>query len=277
MPTITETAPLGISGRNLRRLEILRQSVSGPFSVQDAAEALDFNPTQAHRFLSYLAGRGWLNRHRRGLYSIARHHHAPHDRGDWDSRTIIGKLFGPDSYIGGWTACEHWELTDQIFRDVLVMTSAAVRHRMEEVNGFTYHVKTRKPENIFGIDTVQNGVGPLRISDPTRTLVDVLDEPALGGGIRHVGVVAETYFRSDHADEDLLVEYIERLGNRTVFKRLGHLAEVFSVGTPDLLTHCKERMSVGMNLLDPSLPASGLRARRWNLQLNGHVAPDPYF
>ena len=25
---------------------------------------------------------------------------------------VAAKLFGPDCYLGGWTACEHWDLTD---------------------------------------------------------------------------------------------------------------------------------------------------------------------
>ena len=40
-----------------------------------------------------------------------------------DPWVIASKLFGPDYYIGGWTACEHWDLTEQIFRETVVVTT----------------------------------------------------------------------------------------------------------------------------------------------------------
>ena len=40
-----------------------------------------------------------------------------------DPWVIAVKLFGPDYYIGGWTACEHWSFTEQIFMDTVVVTT----------------------------------------------------------------------------------------------------------------------------------------------------------
>ena len=36
--------------------------INGPFSVQEASEALSFPTTRTQRFLAYLAERGWLAR-----------------------------------------------------------------------------------------------------------------------------------------------------------------------------------------------------------------------
>ena len=112
------------------------------------------------------------------------------------------------------------------------------------------------------------------VSDPTRTLVDVLDSPELGGGIRHVAEVLEAYCDSEHLDESLFLEYAGRLGNRTVFKRLGYLIEALGIEATELVRECRERMSSGMSLLDPSLPRRGPSRRRWNLRLNATVLPD---
>ena len=38
-----------------------------------------------------------------------------------DPWVIAAQLYGP-CYIGGWSAAEYWDLTEQIFRTVVVMT-----------------------------------------------------------------------------------------------------------------------------------------------------------
>ncbi|OPZ82723.1 MAG: hypothetical protein BWY76_02629 [bacterium ADurb.Bin429] len=74
------------------------------------------------------------------------------------------------------------------------------------------------------------------VSEPTRTVVDVLDDPALGGGMRHVAEIVHAYFTSDMRDDDLLLDYIARVGNRTIYKRLGFLLETLGLEIPALVT-----------------------------------------
>src|SRR5580692_3049717 len=38
-----------------------------------------------------------------------------------DPWILVPSLFDA-AYIGGWTAAEHWDLTEQLFRDILVFT-----------------------------------------------------------------------------------------------------------------------------------------------------------
>ena len=271
---VTELAPAGISGRNRRLLTTLHRSVSGPFSVEEAASALFLSIPRTHRLLAYLADRGWLLRLRRGLYSLVPLE-AAHAR-EWveDPWVVASKLYGADSYIGGWSACEHWDLTEQIFMETVVITSRKLRSAKDEVQGFSFRVKRTKPDMIFGVRTVWRGRTRVNVSDASRTVADVLSDPSLGGGIRHVGDVLETYFESEHLDEDLLVGYVDRLGNRTAFKRLGYLAETLDVGSPAFVRRCQEGMSSGTSLLDPSLPAAGPYLRRWNLRVNANVSPE---
>ena len=168
-----------------------------------------------------MADRGWLLRLRRGLYSVVPLE-AAHAR-EWveDPWVVASKLYGADCYIGGWSACEHWDLTEQIFRETVVITSRRLRSATDEVQGFSFRVKRAKPDMMFGVRAVWRGRTRVNVSDPSRTMADVLSDPSLGGGIRHVGDVLATYFESEHVDEDLLVGYVDRLGNRTAFKRLG--------------------------------------------------------
>jgi predicted transcriptional regulator of viral defense system len=102
-------------------------------------------------------------------------------------------------------------------------------------------------------------------------LIDILDEPSCGGGIRHVVDVVDEYFRSSHRDDALLVTYGDRFGNRTVFKRLGYIVEVLGVDAPDLIAECGVRVSRGISLLDPGIGPRGPIVTRWNLRVNAEI------
>lgn len=268
---VTQLAPSGISGRNRHLLATLHRNFSGPFSVQEAASALVLSTPRTHRLLAYLADRGWLLRLRRGLYTSVPLE-VVHAR-EWveDPWVVASKLYGTSSYIGGWSACEHWNLTEQLFRDTVVITTRRMRSALDEVQGFTFRVKRTKPDRIFGIRSIWRGRTRVNTSDPSRTVADIVSDPSLGGGIRHVTDVLETYFESEYLDEDLLTGYVERLGNRTAFKRLGYLAETINVGSSAFLQCCRDGISSGISLLDPGLPAKGRYLRRWNLRVNANV------
>ena len=271
---ITTLAPKGISERNRRQLTSLYRSTTGPFSVEEAADALSLSTPRTHRFLAYLAERGWLVRVCRGLYAPI-----PLDAinpSEWreDPWVVASKLFGPDYYIGGWTACEHWDLTEQVFRATLVVTTKRVRGKEAEIQGFPFRIRQTTPKRNFGAKPVWRDQTRVNVSDPTRTVVDILDDPSLGGGIRHVSDVVDTYFKVEHRDDKLLAEYLRRAGNRTAFKRLGYLLESLEVRAPDLLKGCEKSLSTGIGLLDPSLPGEGQVAWRWRLRVNGIVQSD---
>jgi predicted transcriptional regulator of viral defense system len=124
--------------------------------------------------------------------------------------------------------------------------------------------------------TSQCGAGTekrVEVSDPTRTVVDLLDKPSIGGGIRNVADVLEEYFSGDDRDDELLIAYGDRLGNRTVFKRLGYLVETLDVGTSTVIDACLARRSAGLSKLDPSIRSDGSITKRWGLRINAHVGP----
>lgn len=261
----------GIGPRYRSVLAALARAFDGPFSATDAADALRVDRATASRIIGYLASRGWLARVRRGLYvSVPLEAKAPEEwRGDpW---LVAAHVFAP-CYIGGWSACEHWGLTEQLFREVLVVTARPQRRSAVRLQGADFHVVKRKPTALFGTRPVWRGRERVDVSDPSRTVIDILDDPAIGGGIRHVADVVAEYFRGEHRADDRLHGYAERLGNRTVFKRLGYLLEALRIDAPDLIDSCLKRMSAGVSALDPSIDAKGKITKRWNLRINARVA-----
>ena len=266
----TVTSALGISEDNRTLLEVLHRQVHGPFSVAGAAEAWRFDPTRAGRLLAHLAARGWLARIRRGSYALVPL--GATSPGDWreDPWLVAMDSFAP-CYLGGWTACAHWELTEQVFRDMMVFSSRPMARRRFEIQGTSYRVKVVAADRMYGLTTVWRGRTRIRVSDASRTLVDLLADPATGGGIRHVSEVVGAYFRSESRADRKLVDYAARLGNRTAFKRLGYLTETLGIAAPDLLRSCQEKMSSGVSRLDPALPHRGAIQSRWRLLLNATV------
>lgn len=264
----------GISEANRARLETLHRRLKGPFSVAEAAAAWSLDAARSRRLVAYLAARGWLSRVRRNSYTIVPLGATSPKQWREDPWLVAATTFTP-CYLGGWTACEHWGLTEQIFRELVVITTRHVRHRREEIQGTTFRVKVVSEARMFGLVDVWRGQGQVKVSDPTRTLVDLLDDPALGGGMRHVADVLRNYFDEPFRNDELLEDYAARIGNRAVFKRLGYLLEMLDIGSAKLTELCAHRMSSGINLLDPSGSATGPIVKRWGLRVNVNVHREP--
>ena len=101
------------------------------------------------------------------------------------------------------------------------------------------------------------------VSDLHRTIVDMLDDPSTGGGIRHVADCLRAYLARREADPSRLLDYAGRLGNGAVFKRLGFLLERQGKAAP-LVAQCRERLTSGTAKLDPAVTSKRL-VTRWRL------------
>ncbi len=122
------------------------------------------------------------------------------------------------------------------------------------------HVQERK---LFGTKSLWRGRSKVLISDAHRTIVDMLDEPSVGGGIQHVSDCLGAYLRRVDRNDDMLISYAERLGNGAVFKRLGFLAEKHTAAEA-LADSCRIRLTEGNAKLDPALECSRLLSK-WRL------------
>lgn len=262
----------GLGSANRERLTVLHRALSGPFTAEDAAEALGVSHREAARIVGHLASNGWLSRVRRGLFTVVPLEADVPEAWRADPWLVAARVFAP-CYIGGWSACEHWSLTEQLFRSVLVVSAEPQRSAQVTLQGTEFRVTTRKPEVLFGTRKVWRSRERVDVSDPTKTIVDVLDDPSIGGGIRNVADILDVYLSGDLRDDELLVGYADRLGNRTVFKRLGYLLEALAIDAPDLVETCLARRSAGIGKLDPSIQGGGHITKRWGLRANAQIQP----
>lgn len=252
---------LGKESRN-RLAKVMRES-KGTVSVRQVADILKLTPDRAAKMLSRWANQGWVSRVQRGLYVFIPIEARSIDIALEDPWIVADQLFSP-CYIGGWSAAEYWELTEQIFRTIVVMTTRKPRNRKPVIKGSSFLLRTISGNALFEMNSVWRGQVKINVSDPTRTLLDMLNDPALGGGLRPIVDVFKTYMASKEKDIDLLIKYAVILGNGAVFKRLGFIATRFAPTEQSLIDSCRAHLTKGNAKIDPSMPADKL-ITAWNL------------
>jgi predicted transcriptional regulator of viral defense system len=238
--------------------------------IADVTKALAVTRTEAAKRLARWREQGWLRHVGPGAYVPASIGTLGSERVLDDPWVLVPAFFAP-GYVGGRTAAEHWDLTEQIFKDIVVITGQAIRERHQTRQGFEFTLKHLKPEKIFGTKPVWRHSTKVLVSDVHRTIIDMLDDPALGGGIQQVSDCLQSHFKRADRDDQKLVAYGDQLGNGAVFKRLGFLAERHHDGTA-LVKLCQARLTAGNAKLDPALDCKRL-VSRWRLLIPISWAP----
>lgn len=230
--------------------------------ISDVTKALSVSRVEAAKRLARWREQGWLSRVGSGAYVPASIDTLGSERVLDDPWVLVPALF-PPAYVAGRTAAEHWDLTEQIFKDIVVVTGQPIRERHQTRQGFEFTLKHLSPAKIFGTKPVWRHKTKVPVSDVHRTIVDMLADPALGGGIQQVSDCLNAYFKREDRDDQKLVEYGDKLGNGAVFKRLGFLAEKRN-GNAALIGLCHARLTAGNAKLDPALDCRRL-VSRWHL------------
>lgn len=244
-------------------LAILLRDTQGAITVLQAANLWGITRSQAAKRLSWYNTKGWLKRITRGVYIPVPLDSLTSDVVPEDPFVIATQLFTP-CYIGGVNAANYWDLTEQLFNTVTVMTEKMLIKRRQIIAGTEYIIHTLKSRYFFGLKFVWISGVKVRISDPTRTLVDMLMFPAFCGGLNFINDVLVNYYHSDLKKTDLLIEYLEKVKNGAALKRLGFLLELNFPGEKKLIEYCSQNLSLGYAKLNPSQSCPKL-ITRWRL------------
>ncbi|NCP44604.1 MAG: hypothetical protein GW822_14410 [Sphingomonadales bacterium] len=230
--------------------------------IDDAEHILNLNRAEASKLLSRWKKQGWIRRVGPGAYVAASLESLTSEHVLEDPWILVPALFEP-AYIGGRSATEYWDLTEQIFNDTMVMTAAKIRQRNQVLHNNKFSLKQIDRKRIFGTTSIWRVQSKVAISDVHRTIIDILDDPAIGGGIQHVEDCLKTYLKREDSNIELLIQYGDRLNNGALFKRLGFLAER-NGASKFLIAECKKRLTTGNAKLDPALDCNRL-VTRWRL------------
>lgn len=258
---MTKMRGLGKLGRS--RLGALLRKSSSVVTVEMASEVLQISRIRAAQLLASWAKNGWVKRVSRGAYISVPIDAISANVAIEDSWVVASKLYSP-CYIGGWTAANYWDLTEQIFNSIILFTTKNVRGRRQKLGNATIWIRTVQPSSMFGLKTEWRQNTKVNVSDPTRTLVDIFDTPAVGGGLVHCVDILNSYLRSGHKDLNLLFGYTQRAKNKTIFKRLGFLMEQIQPNETKFISQCQRNLSAGYSKLDPEQESEKI-ITRWKL------------
>lgn len=251
------------TSKRQQRLATLLRSTSETIRVTDAMEALGVERTQASKLLAAWHNQGVLRRVARGLYVPVSPRALGQSQVLEDPWILVPELYTP-GYVGGWSALEHWELTEQLFRSVCVLTNKRASYGQHEHQGVGFFVKYTSEKNLFATKTLWRESTKLLISDLPKTVLDVIDDPYLGAGLQHTMDCLVEFKKRGNAQEIWrLIEYAERLDNGALYKKLGFLAERLEFDKSFIDT-CAARLTTGYAYLDRSARNNKL-VTKWRL------------
>jgi predicted transcriptional regulator of viral defense system len=247
---------------------LARGARGGLISVGRAAALLDMPTRAAANKIAALERRGWLARVRRGLYLVRPLEASTNVPSTVEDPWLLAQeLFSP-CYIGGWSAAEHWGLTEQLFRSTFVVTAVRIRRSTEQLLAAELHLVHVSPEAVKGAVTIWRGNERVAVSDRERTIADALVSPDWVGGVRHLFGILAAYRESREWNPEKLLQRLEERGRGSAFKRLGYLAEALWPDIREVVDTARRRRTSGLIKLDPSVKTRGRINKRWGLWVN---------
>jgi len=174
----------------------------------------------ARKLAHTLVRRGWLQRVRRGSYLLNPSRHGPDALPDMDPLRVGSRLVNP-YYFGFATAAELLGLFPQASRTYYLVTT--IRSTAGTTPDGRFRIVRVSRAHFFGTrSTVRRGVAVVT-SDAERTILDCLTRPELSGGM--AGVAQILSLAKPRLHWSRLSSYLDRLGNRSLGRRCGYLAE----------------------------------------------------
>ena len=256
----------GIGSKSRKRLKAVIEASDSVLIPELVSRTLSLSRSESARLLSRWYHAGWLKRVKRGVYWPVPLESDPNEVAIEDSWVIAENLFSP-GYVGGFSAVKHWDLSEQIFESTVYLTTKPIIKRKPVFSGIKFNLKTIKPYKIFGLKTVWRNTTKIKVSNPTKTIIDFLDDPVFGGGIRVIEDFFIEYWKSEHRDIGLLIQYAKKMKNKTIFKRLGFLLESRNLVDSNVIESLRKKISSGYSEFDPSIKSKHI-LRKWNLKIS---------
>lgn len=247
-----------------KRLAALLRATSGTIRIADAVRVFGTDRQHASKLLAGWHKQGAIRRVAQGLYVPIQPTAIDQTQVLEDPWVLVPELYGP-AYIGGWSALEYWELTEQLFRSVCVLTHKRTAYGERTHQGIVFYIKSIPEKHLFGTKTLWRDNSKLQISDPYKTILDIIADPYLGAGLQHTTdcILEFKNLFDKQSDLELLLQYARKINNGALFKKLGFLAETLGFNQ-EFIEECHKRITKGNAYLDKSAVNNKL-VTRWNL------------
>ncbi|MFB0508843.1 MAG: type IV toxin-antitoxin system AbiEi family antitoxin [Thermodesulfobacteriota bacterium] len=255
----------GINETAARLLATLSGHEKDIFTLQDVRQTVQIHPRYLENLLQDLVARGWLKRLQRGTYMVlplkagVEGHFSEHP-------FVLAAHLARPAVISYWSALNYYGFTEQIPGTIFVSTTMKKRNLNITILGIRFKFVLLSREKLFGAQKAWVDSTSIEITDPERTILDAFDHPEYCGGIVESCKSAVNAWKD--LDRQKLLEYLDRMRNSSVAKRLGFSLEIFGVAEESFIKSLAERVKKGYSRLDPSAPAQGRYVAKWNLQAN---------
>ena len=250
-------SPISIT-RQLHQLDLFY------VTARTLADLFSLSPERVYAMAAQLKGAGLLAEVENGKYLLL---------GFEPERVLANPLFiashlVTSAYVSYWSALHYYGFTEQAPLTVFVATTK--KKRPVAFQGHHFRFVTIQPRHFFGYRRETVGELPIVIADEAKAILDSLSEPRYAGGVAEVAKALRA--ARDTADAPTLIEYANRMGDKSLGSRLGYLLSRLGSDVAEAeLIHSARPVK-----LDPTrphaagsrLPADGRMAARWRVNLN---------
>jgi predicted transcriptional regulator of viral defense system len=224
------------------------------FTTALLVDLFDLGRRQAYRLIARLRDEGLVDEVEKGKYLLLG---LEPERVLSNPLFIASHLVAP-AYVSYWSALHFYGFTEQVPLTTFVATTK--KKRPVSFRNFRFRFVTLQRHKFFGYRREMVGDLPVVIADEAKAIVDSLDLPGHAGGVAEVARALRVAL--DTVGEDILVEYANRMGDKSLGARLGYLLETFG-RSPDGLIHSASPVK-----LDPARPRAGRTNSRWQVVVN---------
>ena len=256
---------------------LLRHAPSGVIRVSEATRAWGLPTSSTSRRLGALTRAGWIRRVRRGVYRVIPVDAPTEAAIPFDDPWVLAASTFAPCYIGGWSAAEHWGLTEQLFAKTFVVTGAHVRARDITLGGLAFRLARVARARALGDANVWRGRTRVPCSSAALTIVDACNAPAWVGGVRHLAEMVGRYVEQRSGDVSPLTAALRNRARGSGAKRLGFIVESLAAHERDAkarhaleaaVSAARERLTTGVIKLDPAVRARGKMNTAWGIWTN---------
>lgn len=248
-----------------KKLASVITSAKGIITPNLVSNTLHISPREAGRILSRWNKQGWVKRIKHGVYIPIAVEDITGNLSIEDSWILADKLFHP-GYIAGFSAVKYWDLSEQIFETTTFFTTKNIREHNPIINNSRFQLKTIADYKMFGTKPIWRENSKILVSDASKTIVDLLDDPRVAGGMRVVKDIFLEYSESKFFDIELIIAYTKKMRNKTIFKRFGFLLETLNLSDLVKKYDLINEISKGYSIFDPTVKNPAI-ITRWNLRI----------